>query len=119
MDSTTANDFVLLFALMLPASVFCWAVIIPAAGFLSDPDDQSIVFRVVARAGFLPAGDAARLVLAGGGLVLFNAAPILYLVRPTPGTPAYIDLIFFLVQGIWLATVVREILISRTRHRDG
>jgi hypothetical protein len=117
MDTTSFDDLLYLFGLALPLSVFCWAVLFPATGILSDHDDHSIVFRVAARAGFLPTGRAARLIVAAAGLAFANSVPILYLVRPAPGTPTGIFLIYFLVQGIWLATVVRDILHARSRDR--
>ena len=85
MDKTTFDDLLYLFGLALPLSVFCWAVIFPAAGYLTDMDDQSIVFRVASRAGFLPAGRTARFIAAAAGLTFANSVPILYLVRPVPG----------------------------------
>jgi hypothetical protein len=114
-DKTTFESLLYLFGLALPLSILCWALIFPAVGFLTDPDDQPIVFRFAARLGPLPAGRAARLIVAAGGLAFANSVPILYLVRPAPGTPTGVYLLYFLVQGLWLATVVRDILRARSR----
>jgi hypothetical protein len=98
-------------------SVFFWAVIFPAAGFLGDPDEQPRVLRIASTAGFLPTNDAARFVLAAGGLFGANFGPIVYLVSPTPGTPTWLFLAYFLVESICVAPIVLYIIRADSRHR--
>ena len=119
MATTTTNDLVYLFAFALPLSVFFWAVLFPAAGFLNDPENQPRVFRVAARAGFLPYSNAARFVVAIGGLVAANSVPVLYLIWPTSGTPTGLLVAYFLAQGLWLAAVVFRILRPGARSEGG
>lgn len=116
MDRVTFDDFLFLFALALPLSVFFWAVLFPATGLLNDPDDHSRIVSFCNRAGFLPDSDRARLVIAVLGLVAVNLAPIFDLVRPPAETPTPVFVGYFLAQGIWVAILALDV--SRARSRS-
>jgi hypothetical protein len=118
MDRVTFDDFLFLFALALPLSVFFWAILFPATGLLNDPDDHSRIVSFCNRAGFLPDSDRARLVIAVLGLVAVNLVPSLYLVRPVTGTPTPVIVGYFLAQGVWVAILVIDVSKARSRSRD-
>jgi hypothetical protein len=54
MDNDTLAAIPYLFALMLPVSIFCWALALLALGFPRDPTDRSRLLDIVDRVGMLP-----------------------------------------------------------------
>ena len=115
----------------LPFSVWVCALGLLGAGFLREPADQPRIFRWVARrSGALPERlswrDVAGLVFV---LAVTNFVPFFMIVlepvrvlmhRPSVGAAwLALALVYFLIHGIWLATVWRAIGRSRSRHSAG
>ena len=98
-----------LFGVMLPASVFCWAIGFLGAGFYSDPAAQPWMFRLVDRVGFPPHHPVVRLIVAGIGVTLFNAAQVVYLLRGPLGVSTAVIAVYFLAEAGWLGSVLVDI----------
>ena len=105
--------------LILPCSMFCWASGLLFAGFLRDPADQRNIFRIAATLAGSMLADGPRptgIAIAIVGVAFVNYVPILILIHNPYGFEILIVVLaYFLVHGIWLATVVRSIVRSRSR----
>jgi hypothetical protein len=119
LDSGALGFCLYLFALMLPLSVFCLAVVLFALGAYEDPEERPKLFSVVGRAGFLPIDRGGRLIFATIGLVVANGVQVIFLTRAPLAGPSMIIVVYFLGQGLWLATQVRHLHRRPTKERHG
>lgn len=106
------------FVLVLPMSMASWVFGIMSAGFLRDRADQPLLFRVISGRMPTPSGRAplrSGVFFAAVGVAFFNCIPLVILIRNPYGLQTLaVDLVYLLVQGIWLATVSRAIIRSRS-----
>jgi len=97
--------------LALPFSIFCAAVLILGTGLVKEPEDRSVVFRLVMRTRCVPGNSAVRIVLGVAGLVLANAAQVMYLTQGRSGAASVVVLIYFVVLavvlGVWMVSLGR------------
>lgn len=130
MDNQAAPVFVFLFVFTLPASMYCWAVAFQAAGYLRDPADQWDLSRFATlrkpfeyaafTMGRMHDGPMRfHLAIASVGIVILNLLPVAALVTNRVGGDGLILSAYFVVHGIWLASVVRTILRTRSGHEGG
>ncbi len=117
MDNDTFGSILYLFALMLPASTFCWTVALLALGFPRDPTDRPRLLDIVDRVGMLPTDPGGRMVFAVLGLILANAAQALILVRGPFGVTSALVAVYFLSEGTLLALLVREVRRPKSHRR--
>jgi hypothetical protein len=117
MDQATQDAVLYLFALALPISVFCWAVVFLAAGLPTDPD-ESVVFSVIARAGFVPAGGAGRLLLAAIGLAVMNSVPAFSLAKSPFGPLVWVILGYVVAQAICVGVMALYVRHVESRNQD-
>jgi hypothetical protein len=110
MDSA-ALQWIALLVLALPMSMASWTFGILSAGYLREPSEQPVYFRVFSRRMPKPPGGSPYppgIFFAAVGVVFFNAAPVAILIRNPYGAQALVaDLAYLLVQLVWLGMTLR------------
>jgi hypothetical protein len=120
MDNATQQTLVYLVVFALPMSMACFVFGILSAGFLRNQADQPGWFRCFSRRmpptrneGPVPMGIAVAVL----GAALFNFAPIAILVLRPGSLQSLIVVVYFVVEGAWLASLWRAIGRAGTHDR--
>jgi hypothetical protein len=119
LDKSTQDAILVVYGLGVPLSALFWLVALLALRQFDEYDDDWKVLRVVASAGFMPAGRLARFLFGACGLMAVNMFPVLFLTT-SASRPTWPWMLAFLFgQGVCLALFVSHALWLRLHDREG